>query len=340
MGLKKTFGARPIILCRPDSKLRGRAIDAGIEVRTHRLKGSHDIRAIGFITALIKREGIDVVVTHSGVDSFLAGIAARLSTRRPAIVRTRHLALPITSKRSYSMVPHRVVTVSEFVRRYLIDEKGLKSRQVVTIPTGIDLTRFNPAMAGGNFREAEHIAPDVPLVGTVAILRRKKGHHVLLEAIPAVLKEVPDALFVFAGNGPQTENIEAQIQKLGIGKNVRLLGLRKDVEAILRGIDLFVLPTFQEALGTSILEASAMERAVISTRVGGVPEVVDEGETGLLVEADNAGELAEAIIKLLKNPGLRAKMGKAGKKLVEKDFSTTRMVERLHKLYSGLAKNK
>jgi len=340
MGLKKTFGDRVIILCRPESRLRERSAKAGIETRTHRLKGSHDLGAIAFITGLIKKERVDVVVTHSGVDSFLAGIAARFSRRQPVIVRTRHLALPITSKSSYSMIPHRVVTVSEFVRRYLVEDRGLKSGQVVSIPTGIDLDRFNRTSAPGGFREAEGIAPDVPVVGTVAILRRKKGHHVLLEAIPAVLKEIPDALFVFAGNGPQTENIKAQIKQLAIGRNVRLLGLRKDVETVLKGIDLFVLPTFQEALGTSILEASAMERPVISTLVGGVPEVVKEGVTGLLVEADKAEPLADAIIKLLKDPVLRTSMGKEGKKLVERDFSTIRMVERLHELYSELAKNK
>ncbi|MFQ5353749.1 MAG: glycosyltransferase family 4 protein [Thermodesulfobacteriota bacterium] len=340
LGLKKTFGHHVIILCRPDSRLRERATEAGIEVRTHRLKASHDLGAIRFITGHIRRERVDVVVTHSGVDSFLAGIAARLSRRQPKVVRTRHLALPITSKSSYSMIPHRVVTVSEFVRRYLIEDKGLKSNHVVAIPTGIDLARFNAASAPGGFREAEGIGADVPVVGTVAILRRKKGHHVLLEAIPAVLKKIPDALFVFVGNGPQRENIEAQIKRLGIEKNVRRLGLRKDVETVLKGLDIFVLPTFQEALGTSILEASAMEVPVISTGVGGVPEVVREGVTGLLVEPDNAEELAEAIIKLLKDPALRASMGAEGKKLVERDFSTIRMVERLHELYSSLAKGK
>jgi len=340
MGLKKDFGLRVIILCRPESKLRQRAANAGIETRTHRLKASHDIGAIRFIIELIKRERVDVVVTHSGVDSFLAGIAARLSRRQPAVVRTRHLALPITSKSSYSMIPHRVVTVSDFVRTYLVKDKGISETHVVTIPTGIDIKRFTPAAVKSGFRETENIAADVPLIGTVAILRRKKGHHVLLKAIPAVLKEVPEALFVFAGNGPQTENIEAGIKKLGIEKQVRLLGLRKDVEAVLKEIDLFVLPTFQEALGTSILEASAMKRAVISTRVGGVPEVVKEGVTGLLVKPDNAEELAEAIIRLLKDRKLRAKMGAEGRKLVESDFTTTRMVEKLHALYSGLKKNK
>ncbi|MFQ5428323.1 MAG: glycosyltransferase family 4 protein [Thermodesulfobacteriota bacterium] len=340
LGLKKTFGHHVIILCRPDSRLRERATEAGLEVCTHRLKASHDLGAIRFITGLIRRERVDVVVTHSGVDSFLAGIAARLSTRQPKVVRTRHLALPITSKSSYSMIPHRVVTVSEFVRRYLIEDKGLKSNQVVSIPTGINLTRFNADSTPNGFREAEGIGPETPVVGTVAILRRKKGHHVLLEAIPAVLKEVPKTLFVFAGNGPQRENIEAGIKRLGIEANVKLLGLRKDVETVLKGLDLFVLPTFQEALGTSILEASAMELPVISTRVGGVPEVVNHGKTGLLVEPDNAEELAAAIIKLLKDTALRNLMGKEGKKLVEKDCSTVRMVEQLHELYSTLAKDK
>ncbi|MFQ5480319.1 MAG: glycosyltransferase family 4 protein [Thermodesulfobacteriota bacterium] len=339
-GLKKTFAARVIILCRPESKLRERAQKVGIETRTHRLRASHDLGAIRFITGLIRRERVDVVVTHSGTDSFLAGIAARLSRRGPVVVRTRHLALPITSKSTYSMIPHRVVTVSEYVRKYLVEERGIHSRQVLSIPTGIDLARFNPETTADNFREKEAIPADVPVVGTVAILRRKKGHHVLLEAIPAVLKEVPKALFVFAGNGPQTENITRQIKELGIEKNVRLLGLRKDVETVLKGIDLFVLPTFQEALGTSILEASAMRRAVISTRVGGVPEVVRDGVTGLLVKPDNAEELGEAIIRLLKDPELRASMGMEGRKLVEADFSTTRMVEKLYGLYSTLSKKK
>jgi len=340
MGLKKNFGLRVIILCRPESRLRARAELAGIETRTHRLKASHDIGAISYITGLIKRERVDVVVTHSGVDSFLAGIAARLSRRQPAVVRTRHLALPITSKRSYSMIPHRVVTVSDFVRTYLVQERGIKASHVVTIPTGIDIQRFTPAAASSGFKESEDIAHDVPVVGTVAILRRKKGHHVLLEAIPAVLAEIPEALFVFAGNGPQTDNIKAAIKKLGIEKHVRLLGLRKDVETVLKEIDLFVLPTFQEALGTSILEASAMERAVISTRVGGVPEVVKEGVTGLLVKPDNAEELSCAIIKLLKDRQLCSNMGAKGRKLVESEFTTKRMVEKLYELYTLLTKNK
>lgn len=336
LGLKRTFGERVIVLCRPGSGLEKRARAAGLEVLTNGLRSSHDIAAVKFVAGLIKREGVDVVSTHSGVDSFLCAVAARLSRRRPVIVRTRHLALPITSKTTYSLLPHRVVTVSEYVRRHLVDGKGLKGGMVVTIPTGIDLERFNPDKTPHTFRQGAGFGQDDLIVGTVAILRRKKGHHLLLDAIPLVLKELPRVNFVFAGDGPQRENIEGKIKELGIEKSVTLLGLRADVECVLKGIDLFVLPTLQEALGTSILEASAMGRAVISTRVGGVPEVVVEGVTGQLVEPEDSGALADAIIKLLKDGALRRSMGEEGRRMVTKEFSTERMVERMHGLYAGL----
>ncbi len=339
LGLKSTFGERVIVLCRPGSGLEKRAGAAGLDVVTNGLRSSHDIAAVKFVVALIKREGVDVVSTHSGVDSFLCAVAARLSRRKPVIVRTRHLALPITSKTTYSLLPHRVVTVSEYVRRHLVDGKGLKKDRVVTIPTGIDLERFNPEKTPDTFRQGAGGAgfkeKDL-IVGTVAILRRKKGHHVLLDAIPRVLREFGHVKFVFAGDGPQKENIERKIKELGIEKSVTLLGLRADVECVLKGMDLFVLPTLQEALGTSILEASAMGKAVISTRVGGVPEVVIEGVTGQLVDPEDSGALSDAIIKLLKDGPLRRSMGVEGRKLVNKEFSTERMVERMHALYIGL----
>lgn len=336
LGLKK-LGVRVIILCKPCSSLGERARAAGLEVVTHPMRANYDLSALRFIMGLIRKESVDVVSTHSGDDSFLGAIAGRLSRRRPAIVRTRHLALPITSRATYSHFPHMVVTVSEHVRRYLVEDKGLKADRVVAVPTGIDITTFDPDSAPDTLRDELGVGPEVPLVGIVAILRIKKGHRVLLEAVPRVLEEVPEALFVFAGDGPQRSNIERKIRELGLDGSVRLLGLRKDVPAVLKGIDLFVLPTFEEALGTSIVEASAMGKPVVATRVGGVPEVLREGETGLLVEPEDPVGLAEAVVRLLKDRPLMESMGKKGRRLVEKEYTTERMVERMYGLYKGLA---
>lgn len=336
IGLRR-MGARPIILCKPGSKLRSRAESAGIEVFCHEMRSNRDLSAVLCIMRLIKAETVDCICTHSGDDSLLGAVAGRLSSRKPAIIRTRHLALPITSKFTYSVFPHRVVTVSEFVRRYLVEGKGINAARVVCIPTGVDMQRFDPDAVHGSFRAELGVDADAPVVGVVAILRRKKGHHVLLEAIPRILAAVPGTVFVFAGDGPQKENIETRIRELGINQSVRLLGLRADVPVVLKGLDLFVLPTLQEALGTSILEASAMRKAVVASAVGGVPEVVREGVTGALVPPEDPDALAAAIIKLLSDRDRLHNMGAAGRAMVEAEYSTEKMTERMFALYNELS---
>lgn len=335
MGLK-ALGVRPMILCRPGSRIYSKAGEVGVEAITSPMRGSYDVISMAEVMRLIDRESIDVINTHSGSDSFIGAVAGRLSRRKPVVVRTRHLALPITSKTTYSLFPHKIVTVSDYVRRYLVDHVGIRADKVVSIPTGIDLERFDPHSTPDTLRDELGIDRTTTLVGTVAIFRRKKGYHVLLGAIAEVLKIRRDVIFVFAGDGPQRENILRGLKDLGIERNVRLLGLRSDVPVVLKGIDLFVLPTLQEALGTSFLEAMAMGKAVIGTRVGGVPEVVRDGVDGLLVEPGDERGLADAILRLLEDRHLRLSMGTRGRKRVEENFSTQRMVEGMYNLYVEL----
>ena len=335
IGLRKR-GARVIILCQPGSILATRALSEGIEVRTCRMRKSYDLFAIKYILNLIKAENINVVSTHSGRDSLLAGIAGRLSRRKPLIVRTRHIALPITSKLTYSLLPHKVVTVSDYVKKYLVEEKGIATDKVVSIPTGVDLRKFNHDTIKAISREEFGIFADAPIVGTIAILRRKKGHHTLLDAIPLVLKELPTAVFLFAGDGPQRQNIEKKIAELGIAANVKLLGLRKDIPEILKTIDVFVLPTLQEALGTSFLEAMAMGKPVVGTKVGGIGEVLKDGINGYLVEPGHPSILAEAIIKLLQDKDKARMMGREGEKIVRQNYTVEKMCENLYAFYSSM----
>jgi len=329
------LGCRVLVLCQSDAELGRRAAAAGIEVLHSPMRQSYDIPAIVRIVRTISREQVDVVNTHSGRDSFLGGVAGRLSGRRPLVVRTRHLALPLTSKISYSILPHRVVTVSEYVRHYLIEE-GVAPRQVSAVPTGIDVQRFSTETAAGKLRQELGIGADVPLIGTVGILRYRKGHHILLEAIPRVLERFPAARFVFAGNGPQEDNIRARITALGLERQVTMLGLRNDIPDILASIDLFVLPTLQEALGTSFLEAMAMEKPVIGSNVDGVGEVIRDGVNGRLLEPGKPELLADAIVEMLDNPQRMREMGKAGKRMVFDGFTVERMCERMHSLYLEL----
>jgi glycosyltransferase involved in cell wall biosynthesis len=328
----KRRGLRTLLATRPGAELARRARAEGFEVFEVPMRSNFDLPSVMRLMAIIGRERVDVVNTHSGRDSFLAGLAGRLSSRRPRIVRTRHLALPITSRWGYARLPHRVVTVSRQVREELIAQ-GVPGSRIVAIPTGIDIGRY--AAAQPVLRE-ELAAGSRPLIGTVAILRKKKGHAYLLDAVPEVLREFPDALFVFAGDGPQRQNLERRIVELGLSDNVRILGLRPDVPNVLASLDLFVLPTLQEALGTSYVEAMATGRAVIGCAVGGVPEVVRDGENGLLVPPAESAPLAAAVLALLRDPARRAAMGVAGRQLAEQEYSVTVMSDRMIALYESL----
>ena len=338
IGLKR-LGAHVIILCQPGSMLEKKASAEGIEVKTCVMKKSYDVRAVKYILDVIRNEKVDIINTHSGRDGLLGGIAGRLSRRKPVIVRTRHLALPITSKFSYKILPHRIITVSEYVRNYLI-RQGISPEKVIAVPTGVDIKKFDPEKINGNLKKELGLKSDAPLIGTVAILRLKKGHHILLDAIPAVLEKIPDASFVFAGDGPQKQNILNKIQNMRLTGSVFLLGLRKDIPEILKSIDIFVLPTLQEALGTSFVEAMAMGKPVIGTDVGGVSEVIKNGVNGYLVEPDNPLALANAIIGALQDNEKLNIMGIEGRKIVEQNYTVKKMCEKMHGIYTSLLKDK
>jgi glycosyltransferase involved in cell wall biosynthesis len=221
------------------------------------------------------------------------------------------------------------------VRDYLAGA-GVPAHMLSTIPTGVDTARFDPATVEAPLRAELNIAAGVPLIGTVAILRMKKGHQDLIAAIPRVLAAVPEAHFVFAGDGPQRENIEQALAAAKLQERVHLLGLRSDIPQVLKSLDVFVLPTHQEALGTSYIEAQAMGVPVIGTRVGGVPATMIEGETGLLVPAQNPSALAEAIIALARDPARRQRMSDACRRWVLAEYTVERMAERMHALYQRL----
>jgi glycosyltransferase involved in cell wall biosynthesis len=331
IGIQK-LGAKTYILCQPDSILAQKARDVGIEVFTTPMRKSYDLKTIYYTVKLIKKLKIDVINTHSGKDTYITGFAGKISTRKPLIVRTRHLALPITSTFSYKILADLVVTVSEYVRNYLIS-KGINPEKVYAIPTGVDLEKFNPDKVNKNLRAELGLDENIPLIGTVAVLRKKKGHHILLEAIPEVLREIPEAIFVFVGDGPQRKNIEEKIKQYGLSKNVIMLGHRNDIPQILNSIDLFILPTLQEALGTSFLEAMAMGKPVIGSDVDGVREVIDDGINGYLVSPNEPRLLASKILEILKEPNLAYKMGQAGRKKVEKKYTLEHMCKSMLDLY-------
>ena len=189
-------------------------------------------------------------------------------------------------------------------------------------------------------REELGLAADTLLVGTVAILRAKKGHADILDAAPEVLKRFPNAHFVFAGDGPQTDNLKARITADGLEGRIHLLGLRRDVTNVLASLDVFVLPTHQEALGTAFIEAGAMGLPAVASNVDGVPEVILDGKTGYLVPAHDGKALIEPISRLLADPVLRQSMGANATEFVRRKFAREVMAQGMEALYERLLEAK
>ena len=223
------------------------------------------------------------------------------------------------------------IAVSHAVALQLQQTFHVPSQKIRVIHNGIPFARFDcpPDLT---LRAELSQGTTRPIVLTVARLDRQKGHTYLFEAI----RQVREATFVLAGSGPEKDALVAQACELGIQDHVKFLGDRKDIPQLLASCDLFVLPSIYEGLPLSILEAMAAGKAVVATAVGGIPEIVKDGETGVLVPSGDPVALARAIQSLLSNPIQVRKIGAAGRALVKQEFSSDGMVERINQVYEEL----
>ncbi len=265
----------------------------------------------------------DVVNTHSSTDSWLTA----LSCKAP-IVRTRHISAPVGAnpwnRWLYGSAARKVVTTGEILRLQLIKNLGLSEKQVVSIPTGIDLQRF----AGTKIADLG-IPDDAFVFGIVATLRSWKGHQVLLDAFATLPGNFH---LVIAGDGPQRPFLERQMT----GKNIHFLGQREDVPEVMAALDCFVLPSYaNEGVPQAIMQAMAAGLPVISTRIGAIDEAVVDGETGLLVAPKDVPALAAAMRELAASPGKRSSFGKAGRKIAEAKFSVEKMLDAMEQVFSA-----
>jgi glycosyltransferase involved in cell wall biosynthesis len=177
------------------------------------------------------------------------------------------------------------------------------------------------------------MVPGSQIVGVVARLEPEKGHPTLLDAWPAVLRAVPDAYLLVVGEGSRREPLEAQARELAIGQRVVFTGRRDDIPAVTAALDVAVLPSYREAQGLSILEAMALSRPVVATAVGGIPEVITDGESGLLVPPHDVEALSSAIVRLLTDHPLADTIARAGHDIVHDRFCVERMVHAVEAIY-------
>ena len=325
-------GWRVLLVGQPDGRFVGQARAAGLEAVAVRMRGAWDLGAVCALQRLIRREQVSIVHTHSSVDGWVGGLAARAAG--VPVVRTRHVSIRIRRRWNpvYRWLADRVITSGEAIRSLVI-EAGVDAGRVVAIPAGVDLAKFTGGSDDGHaMRESLGLAR--PVIGSVAMFRGSKGHAHLLDAFAAVHARHPAARLLLVGDGIRRPWVEGLAKDRGLGEAVVFTGFRADVPELLRAMDCFVLAsTRTEGVPQSLLQAFAAGVPVVASAIGGIPEVVKDGETGILVPPEDAAALARAIESVLSDgPGAAARAREA-RRLVEERFSHGAAVSRLLALY-------
>lgn len=336
LGLR-ALGHRAALVAHPDGELRRRA-EEGLELIALAPRNEMDFSAAWRLSRVVGTLRPDIVHAHDPHAVAFAALALSLNTRAPAppLVAARRVDFHIKGN-SFSRWKYRQVdcfiAASEAIRRMLVGD-GIPEDRVVTVHEGIDSGRI-AAMPAAKVHAEFWLPTHAPIVGNVAALVPHKGHRHLVDTAALVVREVPDARFVIAGEGELRPALERQIRDLHLEKHVILAGFREDVLALHKGFDLFAMSSVTEGLGTSLLDAMAAGRPVVATSTGGIPEIVVHRETGLLVPPRDDHAMAGAIVELLRNEPLRTRMGQAGLERVRARFTVERMVAETLRVYEA-----
>lgn len=327
-------GWRVLVAGQPDGRLMERARAAGLETAPLRMTGPVDLRALVGLVRLIRRERVSLVHTHSSIDAWLGGTAARLC--RVPVVRTRHVSIAIRRGLNpvYRWLADRVITSGEAIRRLVLDV-GVPPERVIAIPAGVNLESFPfGARAPETARE---LGLGHPVIGSVAMFRGSKGHPQLLQAFAMVREKRPGATLLLVGDGIRRTWVEQLAREAKLSDAVVFTGFRPDVPALLATMDCFAqASTRTEGVPQALLQAFATGVPVVASRIGGIPEVVADGTTGLLVESESVESLAAGIERVLDDPDGAAQRARAARALVEARFSHTHAIDRLLEVYDGL----
>ncbi|MCL4539926.1 MAG: glycosyltransferase family 4 protein [Bacteroidetes bacterium] len=229
----------------------------------------------------------------------------------------------------------KVIAVSDAVKRDLIKVDHLQESRIVTIHNGIDtgVIEKNGDAEADTLREALGIMDGDIVIGTAGRLIEGKGHVVLIDAAVKLLRDHPQVKVVIAGDGPERKCLEDRISTLKLKKSVILPGFMDDLDPFFRLVDAFVLPSFSEAFGIVLLEAMNAGRPVVASDAGGIPEIVRDGETGLLFHAGDVDQLAAALERLLGDEGLGSKLIRNARRMVKEEFSLEKMTRETEKVY-------
>ena len=345
----KSKGHTVKIICRPGSLVEAYS-NEGFDVQPIELRDKD--KAVKELLDLMSKEHFDVVHTHNR-DADVVGLISAKKSNVSLIISTIHDFLNIDESGQRKMnfplwkynrilkkIPHKLIAISDSIKTNILEKLKVNQDKVITIYNGTDLSMFPDNVDIDNKKKEFNIPDNVSVVGVVGRLIIQKGHQYFLESIPFILRENKNILFLVVGKGKLKEGLELLAKNLNISQYVRFIGYRRDVNIIIRLMDIVIVPSIFEAFGRVVTDSMACSKPIIAARVGGLEEIMVDGETGVLVPPKDAQAIANAIIGLLKDKIKAKQLGENGRKRVEEKFNGILFVDNTEKLFKDLIKEK
>jgi len=299
------------------------------------------IRGWSQLRSIFKSESIDLVQTSLYRANVLAPMATLQGRQMPRVVTSQHSlaplegGLPVLLTRRAHRLSDRVVAVSDAVRLYMTDTEGIPAERIVVIPNGVDTKRFHSVDPKAT-REALGLHEGELVIGAAGRLTRVKGFDTLVDAVRRLRSSGMRPRLLIAGEGPERNNLQSQILGAGLEGQIQLLGLRDDLATLYSGFDIFALSSHREGSPSVVLEAMASECPVVATAVGGVTEIIKDGESGILVPPGDAQALAESLAQLFGSGSKREQFAKQGRARVREKFDLEGITRQYEALYTSL----
>jgi glycosyltransferase involved in cell wall biosynthesis len=297
------------------------------------------------LSRALARMQADVVHAHQYTPYFYSALACRMLPRRPGLIFTEH-GRHVPDRRRPKRVlfnqlalswTTRVTAVCAYVKRLLVANEGIAADRIEVVYNGVDATRFRATTDGTAMRRALGLNPATPLVACIARFHPVKDHPTLLRGFARTVRRVPEARLLLVGAGPGESALRALVEELRLVDRVLFTGVREDIPALLAACDLFAMTSLSEGTSVTLLEAMLSARAAVVTEVGGNPEIVSDGQTGLLVPCGDAEAAGEAMAALLLDRERGRAFGQAARERALGMFSQERMHAAWRRLYADAA---
>ena len=336
-------GHRVSLICQAGSPLEERAksiSNALFHLIPISMKSALSLGVFRVLYRYVSKNNLDVIHTHSSIDSWLGGVVGKLSG--VPVVRTRHVSLPVNdffpNHLLYSYIPQKILTSGNMISDIVKQVRCVDSNKVVSVPAGVDLRKFDSEISGEKIREELKVNSNQILIGKIGVIRGWKGHNYFLEAIPLILKKIPNARFVIVGDGPGFKEIRSKVNLAGIDNKVDLLGHREDIPEIMAALDVQVLASFAgEGTPQVIPQAFAMKTPVVATKIASIPDLLGQGERGVLIEPKNALSLAEGVLKIMRNSEIANHLVENARSFCLKELTVDKMMDSTIAIYEEVA---